>query len=349
MATFDARLLLIVLLLLSPWAQAAVPHEDAVPAYSTEQTMRQIEQDVPEPGWTSSASGKRHMGRNFISSTIDEPTVILQRGGNTWRTLRNGSFAFWSAVALIGALVAIAALYFIFGPTHVRGALTGRKLLRFTGWQRLLHWTTAIVFLILAFSGLIIMYGKELLIPLLGHDVFGNVAAFSKWLHDFSGPLFVVLSLLMFFTFLRDNFFRRYDWTALKRGGGVLPGRHIPAGRFNVGEKIWFWGGVVFFGLLISASGLVLDFANFGQTRYIMQWANYIHIVAAALYMAVTLGHIYMGTLGNVGAYRAMRDGTVDEQWAKEHHEFWYEEVKRRGGEGAPPPRTTGTAPRVQP
>ena len=28
------------------------------------------------------------------------------------------------------------------------------------------------------------------------------------------------------------------------------------------------------------------------------------------------------------GAYRAMRDGYVDEEWAKEHHALWYQEVK---------------------
>ena len=342
------RLPFLLVLVLPILALANVPHEDAVPAYSAEQTVRQIEQDVPEPGWTSSASGKRHMARNYISSTIDEPTVILPRGGNTWRTLRNGPIAFWSAVLLIGVLVLVAAFYFIVGPTGLKGQPTGRKILRFTGFQRLVHWTTAIVFLVLAFTGLIIMYGKELLIPLLGHDFFSSLAAFSKWLHDFAGPLFVVLSILMFFTFLRENFFKRYDWHWIKGGGGLISKRHIPAGKFNAGEKLWFWGGVTFLGLLISASGLVLDFTNFGQTRYIIQWANYVHIFAAMLYMIATIGHIYMGTIGNEGAYRAMRDGTIDEQWAKEHHELWYDEIKRRGDQDVPPPRRAGASPRPQ-
>jgi formate dehydrogenase subunit gamma len=39
------------------------------------------------------------------------------------------------------------------------------------------------------------------------------------------------------------------------------------------------------------------------------------------------------------GAYDAMRTGYVDETWAREHHEYWYNEMKagRGAAEGAPP------------
>ncbi len=53
-----------------------------------------------------------------------------------------------------------------------------------------------------------------------------------------------------------------------------------------------------------------------------------VHAVAAVLMMTVLMGHIYMGTVGVKGAYGAMRTGYVDEGWAKEHHELWYNDIK---------------------
>ena len=324
---------------LVPVADGAVPHQDAVPAYSAEQTMLQIEADVPEPGWLSAASGKRHMERHFISSSIDEPMVILQRGGNTWRTLRNGPIAFWSGVLLLLVPASIALFYFAVGPMRLKSAPTGRDLPRFSRWERYLHRVNSVVFVLLAISGLLITFGKRLLIPLIGHDAFGGLAYAGKYLHNVGGPIFVVLSVLMFFTFLRDNFWKKYDLNWIKGMGGFVGGRHIATGKFNAGEKLWFWGGVTLLGLLVSASGLLMDFVVFGQTRYVLQLANYVHLGAAVLYMAAAVGHIYAGTLGVEGAGRAMREGVVDEAWAREHHEYWYEDMKRAAGEPAEPPR----------
>jgi formate dehydrogenase subunit gamma len=154
-------------------------------------------------------------------------------------------------------------------------------------------------------------------------------------LHNFVGPLFIVCSLLLFFTFLNKNFFERRDWEWIKTGGGLVSHKHVRAGYFNAGEKIWFWGGVVLLGLVMSISGLILDFVTFGQTRYVLQWANYLHIGGATLYIVGALAHIYMGTLADPLAYRAMRHGTVDAEWAREHHEYWYDELR-----GGVPPRT---------
>ena len=58
-----------------------------------------------------------------------------------------------------------------------------------------------------------------------------------------------------------------------------------------------------------------------------MQNANVVHVVAAILFMSAAFGHIYLGTVGMEGAYRSMHDGYVDEQWAREHHLLWYQEV----------------------
>jgi len=86
-------------------------------------------------------------------------------------------------------------------------------------------------------------------------------------------------------------------------------------------------------------TGLILDFPNWNQARDAMQLANVVHVVAAVLFICAAFGHIYMGTIGMEGAYRAMSDGCVDEAWAKQHHALWYDEMKRSarpGRESAP-------------
>jgi len=158
--------------------------------------------------------------------------------------------------------------------------------------------------------------------------VFSWLAIVSKYLHNFVGPLFIICSLIMFATFVRRNFFERNDWLWLRKAGGLLSRQEIPAGYFNAGEKLWFWLGVGALGLVMSITGLVLDFVALGQTRYVLQLADYLHLAGASFYIAGALGHIFLGTVGTPGTYEGMRDGAVDEEWARSHHRLWYERVK---------------------
>jgi formate dehydrogenase subunit gamma len=48
------------------------------------------------------------------------------------------------------------------------------------------------------------------------------------------------------------------------------------------------------------------------------------------MFVAAMIGHIYIGTIGMEGAFEAMGTGTVDLNWAKEHHKLWLEEEKAR-------------------
>jgi formate dehydrogenase subunit gamma len=326
------------IVLLAPALQAAVPHEDAVPAYAEEQTILQQEKDTPEPGWGSLKSGRNHMDRHYLVplGRDSESNLILQRGGNTWRTLRNGPGATISGAILVLTALALFAAWRFIGPARVAEPETGHRIERFSSWQRLVHWATAISFLALAITGLVIFFGKKVLLPVVGHTPFSWLAIVSKYVHNFAGPIFIACSIVMFVTFVHHNFFNRGDWTWIKRGGGLLKHEHVPAGYFNAGEKLWFWGGVVLLGLLMSATGLILDFVNFRPTRYLLQWADTLHVVGATFYIAAALGHIYLGTLGTPGAYTAMRRGTVDESWARAHHREWYEQLRRR--EPLPPP-----------
>ena len=135
--------------------------------------------------------------------------------------------------------------------------------------------------------------------------------------------------IAMFRPFVKDNFPRAYDRTWLAKGGGLLSrNTHVPLHRFNGGEKLLFWGGLVLLGMIVTVTGFILDFPNYGQTRAQMQQAWTIHVIAALLFIALIAGHIYIGTIGTEGALAAMKTGYVDETWAKEHHEYWHDDVK---------------------
>jgi len=136
--------------------------------------------------------------------------------------------------------------------------------------------------------------------------------------------------VIVIVTFIKDNLPSGDDITWLLKGGGLFSGEHVPSHRFNAGEKILFWAGVFVLGLVVVGSGLVLDKLIPGliYERGTMQISHMIHAAAAVLMMALFFGHIYMGTVGMAGAYSAMRTGYVDEAWAKEHHELWYDDIK---------------------
>lgn len=353
-----AWLCLAMAALLAQGAHAAVPNKQAVPAYAEEQTILQLEQGLPEPGLGSAASGLQHFDRHYILAPgrMPEQDLILQRGGNTWRSLRNGVFATTTAVLLIATVVLILLYWRIVGPATTGEAETGRRMLRFTLWQRVVHWVTAIDFVLLAITGLIVLYGKKLILPWAGHDAYSWVAIISKWIHNIAGPLFVLFTIVMFMTYVGQNRLRRGDWQWLKSVGGMFTHRHVPADYFNAGEKLWFWGAVTLLGLLMAITGLMLDFPYAGEVgyavgigRYLLQWADYVHIGMACLFIMAALGHIYLGTLGTPGAWTAMTAGTVDESWARAHHQLWYDDVK--SGRAAPPvgARPVGSGTPVRP
>jgi formate dehydrogenase subunit gamma len=228
-------------------------------------------------------------------------------------------------------LIAILGFYLWKGPVKVHAPPTGRLIHRFNVVERAVHWSTAISFCLLGLTGLIMFFGKHLLLPLLGYTLFAWLATAAKAFHNFIAPLFIVSVLAMIVLFIKDNFPRLYDLKWFARAWAVMArSEHVPTGRFNAGEKGWFWFGVVGLSIVVTWSGLVLLFPNFDQTRAVMQDAWVVHAIAALVYIAISLGHIYLGTIGLEGSYQAMRSGYVDESWAKEHHEYWYNDLKSR-------------------
>jgi formate dehydrogenase subunit gamma len=294
-------------------------------SYAAQQQKRQVIQPLNnQPVWSEVRSG----APQTTQVRGRETNILIQPEGQTWRTLRNSMVSVYAGWALVVMVIVIATFHFWKGTLQLRESPTGRRIRRFTSWQMAIHWTTAYAFVTLAITGLIMTFGKNLLLPLIGYTMFSWLSILAKNLHNFVGPLFFVCMVLLFLTFVRDNVWRKYDWNWIRHFGGLVSRNDVPSGKFNAGEKAWFWGGLLFCGLIVSASGFVLGFPNFNQARSTMQIANIIHLIIASLFMLAALGHIYMGTLGMAGAYNAMSKGYVDETWAKEHHLYWYNDIK---------------------
>ena len=291
--------------------------------------QQQAERQQTQPGnnapvWREVRQDKAH----FTTNRGPEAGVLIQTGGDSWRHLRNGPVTTYGGWLLVLVVSAILAFYKIKGPLTNHDPLTGKLIQRFPRVERVIHWMTAGSFLILGLTGLAILFGKHVLIPVLGHSLFGYLMVLGKNLHNFIGPLFFVSTLAMIAVWARDNVWQNIDALWIGKAGGLLTGEHVPSGRFNFGEKTWFWIGVTILGLTVGVSGLVLDFPNFGQVRADMQLANIVHAVAAIVMLLLSFGHIYMGTIGVHGAYDSMKTGYVDETWAREHHEHWFNDVK---------------------
>jgi formate dehydrogenase subunit gamma len=269
-----------------------------------------------------------------------ETNLLIQGAGREWRAFHNGPLVQYGGWLLVIALAGIALFYLIKGTIKLKGKPTGRLIERFNAVERASHWTMAVSFVFLGLTGVVMLFGKYLILPWLGYSGFSWLTIFGKNIHNFVGPLFIFSLVVSFLIFVKDNVIHRIDIEWIMKLGGMFSGHEVPSGRFNGGEKAWFWGGLVLLGALVSVTGLILDFPNWNQGRELMQQANVVHAICAVLFMSGAFAHIYIGTLGMEGAYRGMREGHVDEEWAREHHLLWYEEVKA----GKRPEKIVGAA-----
>jgi formate dehydrogenase subunit gamma len=288
---------------------------------------RAVRQSGAQQGFTSLPGAEQG---TLIQPFVQYPGSRLASAGEAWRQVRNGWILPYGGALLVIAVLAIALYYFVRGPLGAHHVDTGRLVKRFNLCERALHLAVAGTWTLLAISGLVMAFGKFFLPVLTGGTLFGMATYGLKTLHNFVGPLFAVSLVLFVVTFLRDNFPRAADLKWLSNAGGLFGGVEAHSHRFNAGEKIVFWGGVIVLGVIVSASGLVLDklVPGLAYLRGDMQIAQMVHGVAAMLMMAMFCGHIYLGTIGMKGSFDGMRTGWVDETWAEGHHQLWYEDVK---------------------
>jgi formate dehydrogenase subunit gamma len=344
----------------------AAPAAPATPAAATPTAIQSVNiMDVKpeaslEPGYAQQTNGERakvQPGNNapmwrqvgsgvegyssLPKSTAPEAGVLIQpftqypgsrltNAGEAWRQVRNNWIIPYGGSLVLIVLGGLGLYYWRKGAVKLDDKPTGRKIERFTPFERSAHWANAIAFSILAISGLVMAFGQYFLMPIIGKTLFGYLAYFLKNAHNFAGPLFAVSLIVVMFTFIRDNMPAKGDLNWLLKGGGLFSKEHIKAARFNAGEKVMFWGGVFVLGITVVASGLVMDklIPGLSYDRSMMQIAHMVHAVATVLMIVLFMGHIYLGTIGTEGTYQGMKTGYVDENWAKHHHELWLDDVK---------------------
>lgn len=253
--------------------------------------------------------------------------VLVNVSGQSWREYRMQELVPKAGAAVLIVLLVILIFRLVRGRIMLEEGRSGMRILRFTTNQRLAHWSTAILFVILGITGLTLLLGRKFLIPLFGAEGFSNIAMASKFLHDYLGPVFMLALTWLFILFVRDNIpSPKLDLQWLLKGGGLF-GKHASSDRYNAGEKLWFWLASIV-GLAVIISGMVLDFPIFGQTRATMEFYHWVHSISAIILIVVSFGHIYMGTAALEATFEVMKTGYCDSNWAKEHHDLWYEKVK---------------------
>jgi formate dehydrogenase subunit gamma len=256
---------------------------------------------------------------------------LIQPAGRDWRQFHEVTLRWIGAISILGMLILLVVFYLVRGQVKLESGYSGRRIVRFNAFERFVHWMTATCFIILAISGLNITFGKPLLMPLIGEPAFAGWSQWAKYAHNYLSFPFAIGVFIIFLIWIAGNIPNRVDVEWAKRGGGIVGHDHPPAYRFNAGQKMIYWI-VVIGGTAVAITGYLLMFPFYVAGIQGMQLAQTVHAIIAVLFVAAMLAHIYIGTLGMEGAFEAMGEGTVDENWAKEHHRLWLEQEMARTG-----------------
>jgi formate dehydrogenase subunit gamma len=268
--------------------------------------------------------------------------TLEQPAGRDWRHFHEVTLRWIGGIAILGTLAVLVVFYLSRGMVRIVSGRSGHLIVRFNAFERSVHWMTAVCFIILALSGLNITFGRPLLLPLMSPEAFTAWSEAAKYAHNYLSFPFTLGVILIFLMWVGGNIPNRIDIEWLKRGGGFVGHDHPPAERFNSGQKMIYWI-VVLGGGAAAVSGYALIFPFYGTTIETMQQAEMAHGIVAMLFIAAMLAHIYIGTIGMEGAFEAMGRGTVDLNWAKEHHSLWLEQLSER--DKVPPAHAQPSAP----
>ena len=186
--------------------------------------------------------------------------VMIQSEGDNYRAIRNGPVSTYGAVGVVAIIFLLAVFYLSRGRIKIDAGPSGETILRFGTIDRFAHWLMAGSFVVLAITGLNMLYGKHVLLPLIGKEAFATFTAYGKYSHNFLAFAFMLGLTLSFVLWVRHNIPNKTDLQWIKMGGGLVKkGVHPPAEKFNAGQKIIFWA-VSIGGLSVSLSGIALLF-----------------------------------------------------------------------------------------
>lgn len=208
--------------------------------------------------------------------------------------------------------------YHSYGPKRITFDPYSHEIERFNLAERGVHLFRLLAFVILAVTGLILAFNLHLWQDLL----FGNAVNLLNF-HIWSGVVFILTTVVGGLLWFRDAAFESYDREWVRKMGGYLGHKgEVPAGRFNAGQKMFYWySGIL--GVLMSVTGVMLVFKGAFQLSTVCVTST-VHNLIGFFLIAGVLAHAYLGTVANPGTWRVLVDGSVTREWAEHHHPNWY-------------------------
>ncbi|MBZ5526908.1 MAG: formate dehydrogenase subunit gamma [Acidobacteriia bacterium] len=211
-------------------------------------------------------------------------------------------------------------------PLNSAAGASGQRLLRYTLAERVNHWIATLSYIYLLLTGL--AFWSPYLFWLV---IFSGGGPTARFWHPWVGLLFTASVLYMYALWRGDMLltpadlvWRRSLLNYIRNEDENLP----PVGRFNMGQKQFFWlmlGG----GILLALSGFGLWFADAlpWSLRYLRYLAIFLHVVFALATIGGFIIHVYMGTAVVRGGFTSIIRGEVSAGWARLHHRLWYDQV----------------------
>lgn len=218
----------------------------------------------------------------------------------------------WITVIILAVLFCMFH-YLIFGPCRIENGskMKNDYVQRFKLRERISHGVTMLLFLIVAFTGIL--------------QVLGRVSSHTGPHHGFLGFTLVIVFIINFVNWSRDSLFKGYDIIWLKSMGGYLSKNHVqlPAGRFNAGQKIYFW--LIWLSLIaLLVTAILMEIGHDPHTLVIRQtliWS--IHGLIGCFATTIVIGHAYLSTLANPQTMRVLWFGNIPRSYAEEYHSKW--------------------------
>jgi len=178
----------------------------------------------------------------------------------------------------------------------------GEKILFFNAFTRFIHWIGAISFIFLIVTGLLIIFGA-----FFGG---GTPIRLARNIHIISAVVFAADVIFMFLIWVKDMFPAPYDIMWIFILGGYLSKKKkpVPAGKFNAGQKAWFWlatagsGVMAYTGYIIWGMGPATDLDT-------VRLYTIIHNVLGMVLVAMTITHVYMSLFAIKGSLDSMITG----------------------------------------
>lgn len=220
------------------------------------------------------------------------------------------NFAYLIITLALAVTIIITALhYIVIGASKVPLVANNQIIQRFSLTERMLHWIRMLSFIIVSASGIYLIFSEG------GKNI--------GMLHSINGILFLAMSIIMLILWYKQFTFKEYDRDWLRYVGGYLSKEQSshPAGKFNAGQKIFFWLTMVFTGIL-SVTGSILMKSKISQVS-VNELVLAIHGISAVFVIVLVMGHVYLSLVANPGTWRVLISGKVTKEWVDYHHPRW--------------------------